>query len=822
MNTAFLRTASLYLLAITLALSVSTSSSGQDRESEEQLEIDSITVIGSRARASTSGNTLIPVDIVSGETLRGTGAVGNELGEALSQVVPSFSFLRQSNSVTADHIRSAQLRGMNPDQVLVLINGKRRHVSAVVNDNTKIGKGTNAFNFNTIPLSAVKRVEIMRDGASALYGSDAIAGVINIVLGDNVGDSVFGLSHGLHHTDVDPIDETVTDGHSTGAWLKSGLPLAEGGFLSFGVEANRSGATNRAGFDRVSPFIPQTEANLAFQGRQTHRVGDPDSDALAAWFNAERPAGDIMFYGFGTASLRETEGAAVFRYPDSNQNVPALFPEGFLPITTGRDEDVGLGFGARHDLGDWQLDHSVSAGYNRFEFGVENSVNPSLGPDSPTRFDSGTFTNSLVALSSEARRRFQQGLFGRPTHLAAGLNYRFEHFESQPGDPASFTAGDFRFSEDLAAIVGLPDIGAQGAKGLSPADAADVERHVIGVFSELTAQLGERLEGSAAARFEHYDDAGSTVNGKLSLRHETTDTVSLRASISNSFRAPSLAQQAWARRDNTFSTDGGRISSRLVSNDSAIAGALGIPSLDEEQSVNFSAGLIWQPHNRLRVSADVFQIEVDDRITLSSFIRDPAVIDFISPLPGAEGVQAVSFFTNAADTRTEGGELLFSLDLPGERGTWHIDSSYAYARTEITDTAEPPGELAALVPGIDLLGVEERNTIETATPKHRWISSAKWQGGDWSLLTRLSVFSSVVREFVFAGQEFDEQYTLDAEFDYRVTLDWRVSVGANNLTDRYPDRSGEANDFFGNFAFDPINPIGINGRFIYARTELSF
>jgi iron complex outermembrane receptor protein len=808
-------------LAIAAAALPTPPVSAQD-ESAQRAELDAVTVIGSRARAIASDEPLIPVDIVTGETLRNAGAVGNELGDALSRVVPAFSFPRQSNSVTSDHVRSAQLRGMNPDQVLVLVNGKRRHVSAVVNDNTKIGRGTNAFDFNTIPLSAVKRVEIMRDGASALYGSDAIAGVINIVLDDAVGSTRLGLSHGVHHTRVEPVSETITDGHDTSAWLSSGLSLDNGGFLSYGLEANRRGATNRAGRDRVSPFIPQTEANLAFRGRRTHRVGDPETDAVGAWFNAERPAGEVTFYGFGAASFRDTEGAAVYRYPDSNQNVPARYPDGFLPVTTGRNKDIGLGFGARHSLGDWQLDHSLSAGLNRFEFGARNSLNPSLGPESPTRFDSGTFTNALAAFSSEARRRMARGPLGQPANLALGVNYRFERFDSDAGQPASYAAGNYRYADELAALVGPPDIGAQGAKGLSPADTASEERNVIGAFAELTSQLGRRLEGSAAARLEHYDDFGSTFTGKLALRHDTTDDLSLRASASNSFRAPSLAQLAWARRDNTFSSEGGRISSRLVANDSPIASALGVPALDEERSLNVSAGLVWQPASGLSISADVFEIRVDDRIALSGFIRDAAVIDFIAPLPGAQGVQAVSFFTNAADTRTRGGEVLLRLDIPGERGRWHIDSSYAYARTEVTDTNAPPGELAALVPGLDLLGAEERNTIESATPKHRWFSSVEWQGHDWSFSTRLRAYSSVVRNFVFARQEFDEQYAIDAEAAYRIGRTWRISVGASNLTDRYPDRSGEANDFFGNFAYDPINPIGLNGRFVYARTTLRF
>jgi iron complex outermembrane recepter protein len=813
---------SLLTASTALALMLSPTAQVRAQVTEEDRDLEVIEVIGSRARAGNADEALIPVDIISGETLRQAGAVANELGEALAIVAPSFSFPRQSNSVTSDHVRSAQLRGMNPDQVLVLVNGKRRHVSAVVNDNTKIGRGTNAFDFNTIPLSAVRRVEILRDGASALYGSDAIAGVINIVLDDGGEETRIGISHGLHSTRVDPVDQRIHDGHSTGAWLRNGHALNAGGFVNYGLEAHRRGHTNRAGLDRVSPFIPQTEANLAFRGQRTHRVGDPDAESIAAWFNSEIPGETFTAYAFGTASFNDTEGAAVYRYPDSNQNVPSLYPDGFRPITTGRNEDIGLGTGLRHDLGQWQLDHSLSAGLNRFDFGVENSVNPSLGPDSPTRFDSGTFTNALVALSSEARRRFEQGLFGRPTHVAAGVNYRFERFESESGDPASYTAGDFRYTEALAALVGLPDIGAQGAKGLAPADAARESRNVFGAFSELTAQVTPRLEASLAGRFEHYDDFGSTLAGKLALRWAIDEALSLRASASNSFRAPSLAQLGWARRDNTFSTEGARISSRLVANGSDIATALGVPTLDEETATSLSAGAVWRPSHRMSLSADLFEIRVDDRITLSDFIREPSVIEFIRPLPGAAGVEAVAFFSNTADTRTRGGELVLDWQLPSRIGTWHVDSSYSYARTRVENLSAPPAGLAALVPDIDLLGVEGRNTIETANPRHRWISSIEWRGSAWRVGTRLRMFSSVVREFTFARQRFGSQYAIDAEIGYRPGQRWQLSLGASNLTDRYPDRSGQANDFFGNFAYDPINPIGINGRFVHARIETSF
>jgi iron complex outermembrane receptor protein len=780
-----------------------------------------VEVIGSRARATRADETLIPVDVIDGETLRRAGAVNNELGEALALVQPSFSFPRQSNSVTSDHVRSAQLRGLNPDQVLVLVNGKRRHVSAVVNDNTKIGRGTNAFDFNTIPLSAVERVEILRDGASALYGSDAIAGVINIVLAEDLRGASLGLTAGAHHTEVEAIDRSLTDGQTAGLWWRNGHGLDGGGFVAYGAEVSTRNATDRAGFDRVSPFIPQTEDNLAFRGQRTHRVGDPDTDAASLWFNAERPLEGLTVYGFGTAHYRETEGAAVYRYPDSNQNVPTLFPDGFRPVTTGENADLGLTFGARQTPGRWALDHALSLGHNRFEFGVRNSLNPALGPDSPTRFESGTFEFSQVVFSSEARRRFDDALAGRAVQLAAGVNARHERFESSPGDPAAHRAGDFEYAEPLASVVGFPDIGAQGAKGLSPADAGSESRAVVGVFAEVSASPSERLETSVAARFEHYSDFGSTLTGKLAARYRAGESTALRASLSNSFRAPSLSQLGWARRDNTFSSEGGRIASRLVANDAPIADALGIGPLDEETSINASLGLTWT-YEGLTLTADAFEIRVDDRITLSAFIRDPAVVDFVQGLPGGQGVQALSFFTNGVDTRTRGVEVAARYALATEGGLWRFSSAYTHARTRIREVAPPPGELAAIAPGIDLLGVEERNTIETATPEHRWISSASWQGTRWRLDGRLRVFSSVVREFAFARQRFGGQYALDAEISYAVDERWQVMLGANNLTDRYPEASEPANDFFGNFAYDPINPIGLNGRYVYLRTVVDF
>lgn len=787
-----------------------------------ELALERVSVIGSRADRHSGMDSPVPVDIFTGDQLRATGAVGNELGEALAILAPSFSFPRQSNSVTSDHVRSAQLRGMSPDQVLVLVNGKRRHPSAVVNDNTKIGRGTNAFDFNTIPLSAVERVEILRDGASAQYGSDAIAGVINIVLIDDPAGGEFGASYGAHRTEVGPTGRTETDGNTAAAWLHQGIALERGGFVRFGIEGTRRGSTNRAGFDRISPFIPQTPANLAFRGQVTHRVGDPETGALGLWLNAQGSVGKLQWYGFGTLAYRDTDGADVFRHPDTNQNVPAIFPNGFLPVTRGENFDFGVTGGLRHQWRGWDFDHSLGAGRNRFEFGVDNSVNASLGPASPTSFDSGVFRFDQLNFNNEARRAFDVAGWHGPLNVALGFDYRFEQFESFAGDPASFAAGDFRFDPELAARVGFPDIGAQAAKGLAPADQANVTRNVVGLWFDTTAELTDRALLSAAVRFEHYDDFGSTWTGKLAGRYRMTDNWNLRASASNSFRAPSLAQIGWSRRDNTFSAEGARISSRLIGQDSVIANALGLPDLDEETSLNFTLGTTAELATGLRFSLDAFHIRVEDRITLSEFLFDPALIEAVQQLPGGQGVQAVSFFTNAVDTETYGAEAVLEYVRSVAGGLWTTRASYSYFKNHIDDLAAAPESLRMLSPGLQLVGVEEQNTIETAVPRDQGVLDSSWQGQRLRLLGRARYFGAVERVFTFARQRFSDDWAFDAEIGWRLLPHWELTAGANNVFDNLPEPSANANDFFGNFAFDPINPIGVNGRFLYLRSTLNW
>lgn len=797
-----------------------------------ELEIEEMVVLGSRGGERNALDASAPIDVFRSQILGSTYAAGNELGEALATIAPSFSMPRQSNSVTADHVRAARLRNMGPDQVLILVNGKRRHPSAVVNDNATFGKGTNAFDFNTVPATAVKRVVILRDGASAQYGSDAVAGVINIVLDDAPEGGRIDVGYGVHHTDFGPTGSTVTDGKTFTLAASQGLRIFDDGFLRFGAEYRDRSTTNRAGINRVPAFVaPQTADNLAFAGQRTSRSGDAATEAYKLWFNSRLPVSIGEFYAFGTLADSDTRGAVLFRHPDSNQNVHELYPNGTQPETTGDNLDFAATSGFRFAVDHWDIDSSLSFGRNEFDFGARRSLNPSLGSSSPTEFDSGSFRFEQLQLESDAVRQIAAA--GLDLTLATGAAWRYERFRSSSGDPESFMAGDFRFDRqveladgslvDLEAIVGGPDIGAQGAKGLTPEDAARLTRHVLSSYVDLSSQLTARLFASLAGRYEYYDDFGSTWSGKISSRFDVNEQVALRASVSNSFRAPSLSQMGWSRSDNTFDRDTfERIASRLIRADSALGEALDLEELEEETSLNYSVGVIVRVTPNLSVTVDAFRIDVDDRITVSESLQSQALVDLLQSLPAGAGIRSVNFFTNAVDTRTQGIEVAGNWNTFFAGGDLAVNAAYTYASTDIRSVAAPSEGLQAIDSSVNLIESGARNVLTDASPKHNAVLTAIWSHGGWQLVTRSRHFSSVIRDRGFARQRFGSETLFDIAASHRLGMTMELTVGADNVLDATSDRSSPNLDFGGNFAFDVLSPAGADGRFIYSEISYHF
>jgi len=780
-------------------------------------DLDTVIVTGTRASHRTALESTAPIDVLTVDDLRKAGVAGGELGGALQALLPSFNFPQQSNSGGSDHVRAAQLRGLSPDQVLVLINGKRRHHSALVNTDTKIGKGTTPVDFNAIPVSAIKRIEVLRDGAGALYGSDAVAGVINIILHDAAQGGAIEASYGAYHTQFAPIGQRLTDGQAGQFSSRAGTALgSDGGFLHAGVEYKRRRASNRAGFDLIPPWEAQTADNLALAGQRNYALGNGDSRDVSAWLNAEVPLGPVLaLYGFGSYYQRDSEGANYFRYPDGEANWKEIYPQGFRPVSEGDNQDAQWVVGLRGQWEAWTLDASVDHGRNDFTYRLRNSLNASLGPTSPTRFRIGRFDFRQTSANLDLGRLW---LGDNNSHtLGVGLEARREHYRTYAGDPASYAAGPF---------TDRPT-GAQAGGGLTPQDEANLARDVISAYVSLSSTLGEQLSTDIAARYEHYEDFGGQLTGKLAARYALTPAVAVRAAISNNFRAPSLSQIGYEDTSTGYTAGGQLVQGRQLSVNNPVARALGAAALKPETSRNYSIGVTAQVGTQFDLSLDFFQISIDDRVALSERISGTALTDFVQQNFGISGLESAHYFVNAADTRTRGVEFVGNWRQVLGGGELLLTGAWSYAKTELDNIVATPAQLLQLDPDYVLFGVEETNTLTDAAPRTRLQLAAGWNHASWSLSSRLSRHGSARRVFDFGGgyipeQTYSAEWQLDAEAEYRITPAWSVAIGGQNITDNYPDRSNEDIYYFGNLPYDVLSPIGHHGAYWYARVRYVF
>ncbi|AJC44413.1 TonB-dependent receptor plug domain-containing protein [Xanthomonas sacchari] len=804
-------------LSLAIALALAAPAFAQDATPATTTNLDTVIVTGTRASGRTVLESTAPVDVLSAEDIRKAGVVNGELGSALQALLPSFNFPRQSNSGGADHVRAAQLRGLSPDQVLVLVNGKRRHTSALVNTDSKIGKGTTPVDFNAIPISAIKRIEVLRDGAGAQYGSDAVAGVINVILDDDPDSGALEASYGANHTDVKPIHRTLTDGQTGYASGKVGTRLGEdGGFFKVGLELKNHEATNRAGFDQIPPFEEQTPANLALAGKRNYELGDGASKDLNAWLNGKLPFGQgSEVYAFGTYNQRDTQGANYFRYPDGAANWTQVYPQGYRPVSLGENRDLQAVLGARGQWGEWAYDASLDYGRNDFTYRLKHSLNASLGPGSPTRFKTGDYAFEQGVANLDLSRSFD--VAGATHTVGTGVELRREHYRTRPGDPASYAAGPY---------TDRPT-GAQAGGGLTPQDAADLSRNVASLYASVSSQFGDKLSTDLAARYEHYQDFGGELTGKLAARYEFVPAFALRGAISNNFRAPSLSQIGYEASSTGYNANGQLLQGRLLSVDNPIAQALGARTLQPEKSRNYSLGFTSRVGSHFDLSLDLFQIDIDKRIALSENIDGDALTDFVAQRFGITGLQSASFFVNAADTRTRGAELVSNWRQALGQGQLQLTGTWSYAKTELENVVATPAQLLALNPDYVLFGVEERNTLTEATPRTRAQLAANWSDARWSLQTRVTRYGSATRVFDFGGgfapeQTYSAKWQLDAEVEYHLTPQWSVAVGGQNLTDAYADRSKPDIAYFGNLPYDVLSPIGSNGAYYYGRVRYTF
>jgi iron complex outermembrane receptor protein len=738
--------------------------------------------VGSRSPERSRTDTPVPVDVVPVEEMADeSGQL--DLGQLLQYVAPSFNSNRQSGSDGSDHIDAATLRGLGPDQVLVLINGKRRHTSSLVYIFGSRARGNVGTDLNSIPVSAIERIEILRDGASAQYGSDAIAGVINIVLRKDAGLDVL-LSTGAY---------SAGDGQNEQIAVNYGFQLGERGSLSLTGEILNRDRTNRA-----SPGEPR-------------QIGDSATDNNTFFYNLDLPVGvNGSFYGHGGYNGREGDAGAWYRGGVGTDDIPSrnsaqMYPSGFVPDIGSEIRDYAAAFGYRTLLGNWSADVSTNYGSNRMKYRIHNTLNASVAATnnglSPTAFDAGGFQFDQHTTNLDFSRYYKDRLRG--VSVAAGLEYRRENYEIFAGEPGSY--GDFDGP-------GGGNAGSQGFPGFQPVDEVDASRNSKAAYIDLEFRTTEKLLLTTAVRGEDYDDFGNTVNGKVSFAYAATPMVHLRGSASSGFRAPSLHQRYFSSTFTDFIA-GEAADVKLARNDSELARLVGIPSLKEEESMNYSLGLTWNPRNTMSLTADLYQIDIDDRIVLTGgFTSDDADIgDIIRE----QNLVEARFFTNAIDTQTRG----LDISLANTFGALTTGVALNFNETEVQQINVAP----ALAGKEEVyFSTRERMFVEGSAPRTKGTLSADYRVARWNAGGRLNYFGEVeagtwtqLDDPTAPPQVYDSRVSTDVHFGLELPRNLSLTVGGTNIFDVEPTAQ-DPNETENGGLWENVQ-MGFNGAAWYVR-----
>ncbi len=834
-----------------------------------------LVVVGSRNLTRTKTSTPVPVDIIP------ISAVINEVGQVdlnqlLTYAAPSFQSARQTIADGTDHVDPAQLRGLGPDQILVLVNGKRRHQSALVNVNGTVNRGTVGTDLGAIPANAIERIEILRDGAAAQYGSDAIAGIINIVLKRQTGVLSGNLMYGQHFTTFeknyalwkaggisDP-NVSVSDGANAQAGLNYGIKVGNKGFLNLTAEYTFRDQTNRAG-TYTGQIYPRNAANrivddsiLQARGLTREffdmRIGNSRISSGGIMANFEMPLGSTWnLYAFGGYNRKSGNAAGFYRYPNAiltgakiyYSNVITIYPNGFLPEIQSGISDISIAAGARGQMGKWNVDISNTLGQNIFNFTVQNSVNYTQAAVSPsnlqTQFDAGglQFLQNTTNLDVSRKYSVLSGL-----NVAFGAEHRIDQFGIRAGEEASYKNYDVASN-----AIG----GAQVFAGFLPSNEGTHSRNAIGLYADFEQDFNEAFMVSVAGRFENYSDFGSTFNYKVASRYRFGDYFTVRGSASTGFRAPSMQQRFYAKTNTLFvSTPGGLVpvESGTFTNDSKPAQILGIPKLKQETSVNYSLGITTRPIRGLEVSVDAYQIDITDRIVLTNNFTDGGDSTLRAQLAAANASQA-NFFTNAVDTRSRGLEVVIAYNA---RINAKQDVRFSLAGTWIDNEVKKDANGKPIIKASDVLvrtgqigryfNREDQSRIEVANPRNKITGVINYRFSKFSLMLRGVYFGDVVYldptinpndPSTFPANAFndDARETLDQTFKGKTIFDLSlgydftpklgITLGANNLFDTYQDRHVHSGNMsLGRFVYSRrVQQFGFNGRFVFARLRFN-
>ena len=783
---------------------------------EDASSVDAVIVTGLRGKPRTVADSPSPIDVIGGEQLSDTGKV--TLKEALAVLLPSVNYGTVNGFAHNNVVRPVSMRGLGGGYTLVLVNGKRRHPTSLLMNSNLDTSGATPVDIDQIPTSAVSRIEVLRDGAAAQYGSDAIAGVINIILKSSPDGQI---SADLGQT----YDSDGENAHVTADW---GATFNETGFVHLAIEAKYQGRTDRNDPATGSFYYPiaggapdPREANP----KRGDYNGNPVVRAVSTAFNLQTPiSATTDFYTFATAGARSGNARQTKRRPNANTNILELAPDGFIPLYKLKETDFEVVSGLKGKLGEWAWDLSSALGRNTSKSSAD-TLNPSLGPASPTHFKLYDLTSNVWTTNLDFDRTYEIGLAG-PLTVAAGAERRVERYEVESGDPAAYANGGYVFTS--GPLAGRPAlIGVQGVNTVDASDAGRAKRTNLAAYVDLGVNPTAKWYVGAAARAEHYDDStGDTVSGKLTTRYELTPALALRGTVSTGLRAPSLSQQLYGQRRYSTQTIAGvlyQFPTKVVRVDSPLAEALGAQPLKPEKARNYSAGLTFNPSRNFSVTLDAYQIDIDDRIALTSTLSGPGV----NVLLAAAGLPTdiyVQYFANAIDTRTRGVDLVgeYRADL-GDYGDLKLGLGFNWNKTEIQHIKANPPQLASLGAGLVLFDRVQQGALTVGYPKTKLIVSADWTKARWNVNLRGTHYDDVTQVATVASDDrtFSGKWIADLSVSFAVTEKLSITAGADNLFDTYPDTVGivSAN---GGGKYGAFSPFGLTGGYYYTRVGYRF
>ncbi|MFK0093592.1 TonB-dependent receptor plug domain-containing protein [Pseudomonas sp. NPDC090592] len=777
-------------------------------QAADPAQLGTVIVTGNRGSEKRTVTTSpVPIDVISARQLQQTGKPG--LMEALSASVPSFTLPEKTGWDASGMARAPSLRGLNAAQVLVLVNGKRRHTSATLNI-SGIHAGAAPTDLDLIPISLIDHVEVLRDGAAAQYGSDAIAGVINIILkADDSGTSVTNAGQGY-----DGKKQTVQQG------LNKGFEVGNGGIVQLALDARSQNDDNKASANGYSYAEAFDKAGKSTYGG----YGTPKINLLTLGYNAELPlSDDLTLYSFTTYSHRKAEQGQNFRLPTITNTIttgPNGYPGGYTPTWYIEEDDVQGAFGAKGNAGEWAWDLSSTYGRNEALQGTTHNQNPSLGEATPNHFESGTWVATQLTSNLDLQRSFDIGL-DKPLDVSWGLEHRRETYQVREGDWASWANGGYcRAPGDCAAS------GAQVTNGISPDEATSTSRNSVASYVDVGFNPLPQWYLGTALRYEHYNrGVGATRSGKLTTRYEFTPELAVRATVSNGFRAPSLANSMFSARSTTYGVVNGvyqSINYGVLPVDSAAAKALGAQALKPERSTNYSLGLTYQPAAQLSFTADAYVINVRDRITLTGTLLGDEVTQALLA-NGIDSTAGGRYFTNGANTRTKGLDLVgnFDQDL-GNWGQMKWTAAFNWNQTQILSYKQNVN-----IQGTDynLMDRQARNFLTEVQPHTKLILGANWQRERWTSNLTLTRYGSW-REVNSAtdrslDREYKARWITDIDVGYQLTKDLNLAVGAQNLFDVYPERQNPSSKTMTK-GYGAYSPYGFTGGYYFTRLTYNF